>query len=344
MADVSATLRAWSATAASNSPTGGTVIGAGLDDNLRQIQATVRQFLASQGTNMVSAATVDLSTADGFYVVITGTTAITALGTEGAGIGYLLKFNGVLTFTHNATSLILPGGANITTASGDLAWMISEGAGNWRCVQYSKATGLSPRATQPTRQVLTSGAAATYTTPTNATRINVRLVGGGGGGGGGTANAGTAGNNTTFSTLTGGGGTAGTTAGGGAVAGGTATGGDINIPGGAGQGGQQTNVANVLLAGGNGGTSVFGGGGTGQAASAGSNGATNSGGGGGGGGGNATNTGGGGGAGGYVEKLFLAPAATYLYTVGAAANGGAAGTFAGGNGAAGIIIVDEYYN
>lgn len=141
MADVSATLRSWSTLASSNNPSGSTLIGTGLDDNLRQIQATVRQYLSSKGSNMASAATVDLSTADGFFVDITGTTQITGLGTEGAGISYLIRFNAVLTFTYNVTSLILPGGVNITTASGDMALMVSLGSGNWICSFYSKASG-----------------------------------------------------------------------------------------------------------------------------------------------------------------------------------------------------------
>lgn len=137
MADVASALRSWSATAGSNSPSGSTVIGAGLDDNLRTIQAVVRQYLASTASNMASAATVDLSTADGFYVNITGGTTITSFGTESAGVHYVIKFASALTLTHNATSLILPGGANITTVAGDIAWMMSEGSGNWRCLHYS---------------------------------------------------------------------------------------------------------------------------------------------------------------------------------------------------------------
>jgi len=73
---------------------------------------------------------------------ITGTTTITGLGTVRAGIWKVLQFDGALTFTHNATSLILPGGANITTAAGDIAIMFSEGSGNWRCLAYQKASGL----------------------------------------------------------------------------------------------------------------------------------------------------------------------------------------------------------
>lgn len=192
--------------------------------------------------------------------------------------------------------------------------------------------------------VLTTGS-GTYTTPSGASRLWVRIVGGGAGGGGATANNGTAGNNTTFGgVLTAGGGAAGGGNGGAGGAGGTAAGGDINIPGGSGQSGITSATAGVGLGGGVGGSSAFGGGGASTYAGGG-NGATNSGGGGAGGGGaGGTNSGGGGGAGGYVEKTFIAPAATYVYDVGAAANGGSAGGNAGGNGAAGIIIIYAYFD
>jgi len=55
----------------------------------------------------------------------------------------ICTFTGALTLTHNATSLILPGAASITTAAGDVAVFVSEGSGNWRCVSYTKANGLS---------------------------------------------------------------------------------------------------------------------------------------------------------------------------------------------------------
>jgi len=141
MADTDGTLRLWSTTASNNKPSGSTSIGTGLDDNLREIQKVVRQYLAAAASDMASSGTVDLSTANGFFVNITGTTSITSFGTENAGIHYLLKFAGSLTLTHNATSLILPGGVNIQTQAGDLAWMISEGSGNWRCAFYQPAQG-----------------------------------------------------------------------------------------------------------------------------------------------------------------------------------------------------------
>lgn len=145
MADISQSLPAWSTTASSNAPSGSTSIGSGLDDNLRAIQATVRQFLASQGTNISSAATIDLSTADGYYIVITGSTGpVTSLGTVAAGISYWLKFSSTPTITHNGTSLILPGAANYTCVAGDILRFTSEGSGNWRCTGLLPANGFVP--------------------------------------------------------------------------------------------------------------------------------------------------------------------------------------------------------
>ncbi|WP_167391374.1 hypothetical protein [Mesorhizobium temperatum] len=90
---------------------------------------------------MLSAATVNLANATGTIVNITGTVTITALGTVAAGAERVLIFAGILTLTHNSSSLILPTGANITTAAGDVATMRSKGGGNWVCVGYQRANG-----------------------------------------------------------------------------------------------------------------------------------------------------------------------------------------------------------
>ncbi|WP_189340524.1 MULTISPECIES: hypothetical protein [unclassified Mesorhizobium] len=93
------------------------------------------------GADMASAATVNLANTTGTLVNITGTVPITALGTLPAGAERDLVFAASLTLTHNATSLILPGGGNITTAAGDVARMRSLGGGNWRCFGYTRANG-----------------------------------------------------------------------------------------------------------------------------------------------------------------------------------------------------------
>lgn len=97
----------------------------------------------SQGANIASATTTDIGAATGNYVVVTGTTTITGLGTITAGVMRTVEFSGALTLTHNATSLILPSAANITTAAGDVAIFVSEGSGNWRCASYQRASGLA---------------------------------------------------------------------------------------------------------------------------------------------------------------------------------------------------------
>jgi microcystin-dependent protein len=139
MADVAADLKTWSTTAASNSPAGGTAVGTGLDDNLREIQKVVRQDLATKGADIASATTADLGAVAGLMHDITGTNTITGFGTVSAGIWKVVKFEDALTLTHNATSLILPGGTSILTVAGDIGIFISEGSGNWRCVSYTSA-------------------------------------------------------------------------------------------------------------------------------------------------------------------------------------------------------------
>ena len=91
--------------------------------------------------SIASAATTNIGAAASNSVRITGTTTITSLGTIAAGASRTVTFTGALTLTHNATSLILPGGANITTAAGDVAEFESLGSGNWRCTSYQKANG-----------------------------------------------------------------------------------------------------------------------------------------------------------------------------------------------------------
>ena len=95
----------------------------------------------ARSSALASAATTDLSTASGNYVHITGTTTITSFGTCSPGARFVLVFDGVLILTYNATSLIIPGSANKTTAAGDACMIISEGSGNWKIVGYFSISG-----------------------------------------------------------------------------------------------------------------------------------------------------------------------------------------------------------
>lgn len=111
--------------------------------------ATISQTVAmsgsalnfAEGGSLSSASTVNIGAATGNSLHITGTVTITAFDTIQAGTQRDLIFDGALILTHNGTSLILPTGANITTAAGDTATMMSEGSGNWRCLAYNPKSG-----------------------------------------------------------------------------------------------------------------------------------------------------------------------------------------------------------
>lgn len=95
----------------------------------------------AKGADVASANALSLGH-DGNYFDITGTTAITSIGTKGVGTVVKLHFDAALTLTHHATDLILPGGANITTAAGDEAEFVEYATGDWRCTSYQRASAL----------------------------------------------------------------------------------------------------------------------------------------------------------------------------------------------------------
>ena len=99
-------------------------------------------FIQTKGSDISSATSLTLGK-DGNLFDVTGTTTITSIGTQGIGSHITLHFDGALTFTHHATDLILPGAANITTAAGDIATLYEYASGDWRCVNYTKASGES---------------------------------------------------------------------------------------------------------------------------------------------------------------------------------------------------------
>lgn len=90
---------------------------------------------------LASAATVNIGAASANTVNISGNSSITSFGTVAAGLTRRVVFQSVLTLTYNATSLILPSKANITTATDDSAIFESLGSGSWRCLSYQKADG-----------------------------------------------------------------------------------------------------------------------------------------------------------------------------------------------------------
>ncbi len=91
--------------------------------------------------DIASGSTTNIGGAASSQVRITGTVTITAFDTVAAGIKRFCRFSGVLILTHNASSLILPSGANITTAAGDALLAVSLGSGNWVVELYQKSNG-----------------------------------------------------------------------------------------------------------------------------------------------------------------------------------------------------------
>lgn len=90
---------------------------------------------------IASASTVNIGAAAANTISVSGTTTITAFDSIASGAKRVVVFQGILTLTHNSTSLILPTAANITTAAGDVAEFVSLGSGNWRCTGYMRASG-----------------------------------------------------------------------------------------------------------------------------------------------------------------------------------------------------------
>jgi len=96
-----------------------------------------------QEITLPSASTVTLGSNSTNVIAISGTTGITSFGNSGNAATpiYFVRFTGILTLSYNATSLILPTSANITTAAGDTAIIEDLGSNNWKVVNYSRLSG-----------------------------------------------------------------------------------------------------------------------------------------------------------------------------------------------------------
>lgn len=114
--------------------------------------------------DLASATTTDLSSIAGIAVNVTGTTTITGFG-SGTNLIKIVKFAGALTLTHNATTLILPSSINIATAAGDVGIFVSDGSGNWRCINYMQVSG-APRLITETLVIAVSDETTAITTGT----------------------------------------------------------------------------------------------------------------------------------------------------------------------------------
>lgn len=151
-------------------------VGAGLGSNTF---SGVQNF--AQGSNIASAATINLTTATGNFVNITGTTGISTV-ILGNGMWRLVKFAGACLLTYSATTNKLnTGGANYTTSAGDTVLYIA-GDGVVNGVIFTES-GLPPVSflpnglTSDTAQATTSGTSKDFNPPSWAKRITIMLSG-----------------------------------------------------------------------------------------------------------------------------------------------------------------------
>jgi hypothetical protein len=142
----------------------------------------VNESLEKSELDLASAATCDIGGQLSTKLRITGTTTITSFGTNYRG-PVLLRMSGIVTITHNATTLRCPGATNITTAAGDVlvAWPTATVSGTidgWQVAILARGTG---GATFP-GAVAMSGAATVGTTlgVTGATTLTGLLEANGG--------------------------------------------------------------------------------------------------------------------------------------------------------------------
>lgn len=95
--------------------------------------------LEAEGT-VASASTADIGASTPSRIFITGTTTITSFGTVANKIK-ILRYQGALTITYNAVSLILFGSVDRVTAAGDIQIVSSDSTGKWRELSFNRGDG-----------------------------------------------------------------------------------------------------------------------------------------------------------------------------------------------------------
>lgn len=96
----------------------------------------------AKGADIPAGTTLNLTSGAGTgnYLHVTGSGVTITAVTLPAGAERTLCFDGVNTLNHSG-SLVLPSGANLTTAPGDVATLRGEGSGIVKVVHYEKANG-----------------------------------------------------------------------------------------------------------------------------------------------------------------------------------------------------------
>lgn len=131
-----------------------------------------------KGADIASASPLVIGT-DGDYFNVTGTTSFSAM-TVAANRRFTLKFTGILTVTHGSGITIGPGGANYTTAVGDIFICQSTAADTVQVIDIIRSDGLSPLLphTLGTPVASTSGTNIDFTgIPSGVKRVTINFAG-----------------------------------------------------------------------------------------------------------------------------------------------------------------------
>lgn len=99
------------------------------------------QVFPDPEVSIASATITDIGKVSSENILITGTNTINSFGVAAKGVTKKIRFSGALTLTYNATSMIILGLVNRTTAANDCAEVMSLGSGNWIFTKYATASG-----------------------------------------------------------------------------------------------------------------------------------------------------------------------------------------------------------
>lgn len=155
-------------------------------DCIGAIPAELAHFLNMREIAVASASTCDVLGARGSKIEVTGTTGITSFGT-GKHRRRRIRFSNAApgAVTHNATSLIIPGGANRTPVQNEIWEIESDASSNVRVLNIIPPTYL-PFAGKLIKKTTYTGG-ATWTRAAGTRVVVAEVIGGGGSGGGATS-------------------------------------------------------------------------------------------------------------------------------------------------------------
>ncbi len=143
--------------------------------NLTAVNTFTKTQIWAKGTDLndddVDGSNILTIGSDGNVFDFAGTQDVDAIVTVGVGVTFKLIHTSIRQLTNHATNLILPGGANITTAVGDISEWLEYATGDFRCTNYS-----GPKLTSGTTVATTSGTSLDFTEiPSWAKRITINL-------------------------------------------------------------------------------------------------------------------------------------------------------------------------